>query len=325
MTTKKKGNEPRRIGAQGWQEFLTSKHELLYAYRLALFQDKNRPIHTERGNVAESVYRRWLKGFLPARYGVTSGYIISAGYSDRVPPRHYDVIIYDKLEAPVLWHENNADRNEDGRVRAIPAEYVLHVTEVKSTLNKSSVIEARDKLLELKPLYGKLDRDRLIYLPVQFGASVVFFEADKSAKRRDLYPLTQIKADFGGFMGGIILSSPDGNENKSIQFMPNVNNEPLECQSPDEGVDSFYGILAPTPHEKVGNGYPYLMLDYMEASFANYAHGIIRRMKRDFDTNTVASWHGQSYGPFPADEDLSSLFPLDAFAPKPKTKRKKSK
>lgn len=74
---------------------------------------KNRPTETDKGNYAEALFREWLEQFLPARYGVTSGYIISQ--RDSTVPKsalkgklcHYDVIIYNKLDSPVLWTEMN--------------------------------------------------------------------------------------------------------------------------------------------------------------------------------------------------------------------------
>lgn len=99
-----------RGGVQGWREFIAEKHDLLRAYISAYEKAVSRPIKSiEPGRVAEGVFRNWLAGFLPARYGVTSGYIISPGYTDVDPISHFDVIIYDRLESPVLWRENNPD------------------------------------------------------------------------------------------------------------------------------------------------------------------------------------------------------------------------
>ena len=48
--------------------------------------------------VAEAELRKWLSGFLPKRYGVTSGYIVSPGLKSAEKIPHFDVIIYDQLE-----------------------------------------------------------------------------------------------------------------------------------------------------------------------------------------------------------------------------------
>ena len=39
------------------------------------------------------------------RYGVTAGYVRSQGVPDSFQSSHFDVIVYDQLEAPTLWTE----------------------------------------------------------------------------------------------------------------------------------------------------------------------------------------------------------------------------
>ena len=43
---------------------------------------------------------------------------------------HFDVIIYDELDAPVLWIEDTPDASPQGRSLAIPVEHVRGVLEV---------------------------------------------------------------------------------------------------------------------------------------------------------------------------------------------------
>ena len=81
---------------------------------------------------------------------MTSGYIIPNIRTVSYRLNHYDVIVYDALNSPVLWAENNPDNSEQGRSRAIPAEYVHAVFEVKATFNKQSIKEAKEKLNELQ-------------------------------------------------------------------------------------------------------------------------------------------------------------------------------
>ena len=61
--------------------------------------------------------------------------------------RHFDVIVYDKINPPVLWVEKTLDKSEHGERRAIPAKYVHSVFEVKSTFNSKSIKEALEKAL----------------------------------------------------------------------------------------------------------------------------------------------------------------------------------
>src|SRR5437660_1678825 len=115
-------HDDQRGGVQGWREFIAEKHDLVRTYVSASEKEASRPLKTESGFVAEGVFRNWLAGFLPALYGVTSGYIISPGFTDQKSMKHFDVIIYDRLESPVLWREHNPDRSEQGQSRPIPVE-----------------------------------------------------------------------------------------------------------------------------------------------------------------------------------------------------------
>jgi len=140
----------------GWNEFITNKISMLASFEEAKKQNIHRPTQTDKGKVAEAAMRQWLTQFLPKKYAVTSGYIISQGIQAENKLLHYDVIVYDALNAPILWVEKNADNSEQGKVRAIPVENVCCVLEVKSTFNKESCREAKSKLWELAPLLKKI-------------------------------------------------------------------------------------------------------------------------------------------------------------------------
>jgi hypothetical protein len=74
-------------------------------FDVARTHGKMHEIETWHGVVAEGLFRRWLADFLPWRFGVTSGYIISQNRLEDEKTPHFDVIIYDRLNAPVLWVE----------------------------------------------------------------------------------------------------------------------------------------------------------------------------------------------------------------------------
>ncbi|MDD2755678.1 MAG: hypothetical protein PHS80_09145 [Methanothrix sp.] len=114
---------------QGYEQFLASKKEMLDDYDKSKNLDKADEIETEHGKVAEAKFREWLSIFLPKKYAVTPGYIVSQGMSDENKLPHFDVIIYDHLESPVLWIKGNPDLSQRGTSRAIPAEHVRAVIE----------------------------------------------------------------------------------------------------------------------------------------------------------------------------------------------------
>ena len=168
-----------QVPVQGWKQFLASRKEMLDAFDSARAKGDIHEVRTFHGNVAEAQVRRWLKSFLPKRYGVTSGYILSPGLSEYQKVPHYDVIIYDQLESPILWIEDSPDKSEGGQSLAIPVEHVRCVIEVKSSLSASTMKAAMEHLGDLSPLLTSVDspdeRYKLHLLPV-FTCGAIFFE-----------------------------------------------------------------------------------------------------------------------------------------------------
>lgn len=296
MKKQQKTSQTNGIGTQGWQEFLVSKKELLDKYEAAKSRSINRPVRTEHGNVAEAAYREWLSEFLPGRYAVTSGYIISAGYSSRTKLKHFDVIIYDRLESPVLWHSNNPDSSPSGRERAIPVEYVLHVAEVKAKLTKKSVNEAAKKLDELSPLLSGVNSDTpfgAVYLPNHFTCSIVFFEVDEKTQEKHDDLLQLVRPGMRGYCGGIILKSPDGNVFKTAKIFPTRSKKHMK---PSESPRSPYD-----PHVRLGgywiwSGFSFndeyygVQWDWQENHFIDFMYGLIRMLSGDYSVGAF-SWY----------------------------------
>src|SRR6266516_3940813 len=130
----------------GWKQILTSKKEILDRFDRAREQARAHETEMFHGRVAEASCRKWLSDFLPRRYGVTSGYVVSPGLPSGQKAPHFDVIIYDRLEAPILWIEDNPDSSAQGRSLAIPVEYVGAVIEVKAQFSAPTVREALEHL-----------------------------------------------------------------------------------------------------------------------------------------------------------------------------------
>jgi hypothetical protein len=107
---------------QGWRQILNERKRILDAYDHAREQARRRPVETLHGNVVEGEFRKWLSDFLPKRFDVSSGFIISAGLPDEAKSPEFDVIVYDRLESPVLWVEDNPDSSNQWKKRAIPVE-----------------------------------------------------------------------------------------------------------------------------------------------------------------------------------------------------------
>lgn len=171
--------KPESPNTQGWEQFLTGRKAMLDNYDRSKIQERNKGIHVEHGKVAEAEFRKWLKSFLPKKFGVTSGYIISQGLGENEKTPHFDVIIFDQMESPILWSEDNPDSSDQGRSLAIPAEFVRGVIEVKSRYKASTVKDAISQIGKLKLLLSGHNPDQdgqKVYLPSNFFWTIVFFE-----------------------------------------------------------------------------------------------------------------------------------------------------
>ncbi|WP_394678629.1 DUF6602 domain-containing protein [uncultured Sphingobacterium sp.] len=280
-----------QIPNQGWKQFLIARDEMLSAYDNAKEHSNKRQVKTGHGNVAESAFRRWLTKFLPKRYGVTAGYIISPGVPNAANFIHYDVIIYDQLESPVLWIENNADSSELGRSMAIPVEYVHGVIEVKSAFNKKAVKKAVEQLTKLKPLLActePANHPMKLYLPPNFFFATVFYELRKKDEM-DFAALDELveAAAMRGFYGGYILRGETIEKYYSGKL--------ILLRESHERVRDNQSLLfyAHSKSYKVADGtFRKIQLDYAESYFSEFAFDIIALLKGTYNPNVLSSMYG---------------------------------
>lgn len=185
-----------RYGTFGWEEFVRQKKDILSVYDAAKESGKNRPVRTEHGSVGEGKFREWLSEFLPKKYAVTSGYIIPEKRVMSYTLRHYDIIIYDVFNSPVLFASNNPDHSDQGRHRAIPAKNVHAVFEVKAAFNSKSISDSLEKLQSLE--------DCVNDLPKAFASGAIFLEVlqDEQTSCKLAEKLLDI---IPGYFGGLIL------------------------------------------------------------------------------------------------------------------------
>jgi hypothetical protein len=203
MTSDGPGSKRKAIGHVGLEPFLEQRQRLLADFDSLRIEGQDDATFTAHGLGAEGVYREWLETFLPKRFGVTKGYVITANPDYNANLEEWDVLIYDQLSSPVLFV-----RDFDGTDRrAIPVEYVRHVIEVKATLTPESASQASDKLQRLKPMLGLNDpRTFPLYLSDTFTCSCVFFDLGKTTKEQykkaldNLLPLYQLKITWNGLI-----------------------------------------------------------------------------------------------------------------------------
>lgn len=284
-----------QMPSQGWKQFLTSRKEMLDSFDKAREHSRIHKVQTYHGNVAEAEFRKWLSKFLPKKYAVTSGYIISQGVSDSEKLPHFDVIIYEHLEAPILWIENNPDFSEQGKSLAIPAEYVKSVIEVKSAFKKSTFKEAIEHLGELKKLMNGIDEinDRYkMYLPRDFFCSIVFFEL-REENKKDYKALRELinTQNLRGFYGSLILRG-EGHKNEltcKINFLKADNKILSTILKKDSLLESNTFVNLSQINQSTSLG---AMLNWSETNFSEFSFDIVALLNGSYQFGRLSSFYG---------------------------------
>lgn len=305
--TRQEDEDKKLFIQSGWSQFITQKSKMVSDFRTFKEMSYNRPTETDKGKYAEALFRDWLEQFLPAKYGVTSGYIIQQ--KDTVKPRsalkgklrHYDVIIYNRLDSPVLWTEISPDHSVSGQVRAIPAEYVHGVLEVKSTFNAKNIADAFKKLNELTPLLGIEDINEPYkqYIPSDFYMGMIFFELPEIEQSKLQLLNKLMPANFlRGFFGGIILSAEGVDQRKTGQFRyVSVSGTPLPPLAKIKGstLVSVEGGIWSDSIESSPGIYTACLFSWAIQTFALFAFDLISVMNGTYRPGFVSSWHGLTF------------------------------
>jgi len=94
-----------------------------------------------KGTAHEDIIRQFLSDYLPEAFEIGTGEIVnlSGNRSDQT-----DLIIFDRLNCPKLV--------QAGDIRVYPAEGVLAVIEVKSTLDSDSLVDSIENIIHAKEL-----------------------------------------------------------------------------------------------------------------------------------------------------------------------------
>jgi hypothetical protein len=284
-----------QIPSQGWRQILSGRTEILNAYDHARQQSQSHKVEAYHGTAAEAAFRRWLAGFLPKRYGVTSGYVVSPGLSSREKTPHFDVIIYDQLESPILWIEGTADASTQGRSLAIPAEYVRAVLEVKSSFCARTVKSAVEHIAELSPLMSGIDGGSdpyKLYLPETFCCGMVFMELRmKDAFNAKTLPAVLRAQPLRGFFGGLVLRAENDDLPRSGEIMLTVSGTPMESPADLKTVPlTTIGISSTIevgPNSHIG-----ARLMWHEPAFSTFAFNLVAMVQGKYRPGYLSSFFG---------------------------------
>lgn len=279
---------------------------MLDAYNLAKMQARVHKVETSHGNAAEAEFRRWLSEFLPGKYGVTAGYIVSQGVVEGPKPSkmpHFDVIVYDRMESPTLWIEESPDHTGAGKSRALPVEYVHAVLEVKAALTTKSTKEVLKHFHELDALLAGEDKaeDRIKkYLPSNFILAPIFFELRKK-DRTSLSALDNLvpKKLLRGYGDGLVLS---GESKKLGDVTGRVFIEQLGKKSPQlatVGKGSYLQTLlngfAWSTEYEVDGKYSSALLGWSELNFSRFFFDLVARLNGTYQAGEFSSLYGLNW------------------------------
>jgi hypothetical protein len=225
---------------------------------------------------------------------VTSGYIVSAGLKHSEKNLHYDIIIYDVLNSPVLWVEESPDKSDRGVSIAIPVEYVACVLEVKSRFSPKTVTDAIGHLSELKPLMSGFDAPKeryKLHLPPNFICGLVFFELMK----KDEFKLAALDRLVSGcalrtFFGGVILRA-DGHDKPLTGILRLLRRQtPIQLRKKQS---LFSGVPIAKSVRIADDTHISASVTWAEANFAQFGFDLIAMMQGTFDPGLLSSFYGQ--------------------------------
>ncbi|MGX9726525.1 MAG: DUF6602 domain-containing protein [Candidatus Electronema sp. VV] len=283
----------------GVDSFFAEREKLLAGYAIAKKQTSDDAVKTEHGNTAEFLARRWLQSFLPKRFGVCKGYIITpCVYIKERELEEWDIIIYDAIESPILF-----TRGTDSELRqAIPIEHVRAVIEVKAALTPDAAKRSADKLLKLERYMGNNDNDfypEFICNP--FVCAALFFETNVKELKEYQKALTQLSQLYRKnlpFMGSLVLKSqaePDHSgylqmfEDNGFISADNPLRKEMSIFSAEDGKQMLFGTFG-----YCANHYPMFLFD------------LLAFMRGTFRKGKVSS----TYGIDLKNTKVSLLFPI---------------
>jgi hypothetical protein len=281
--------------AQGWKQFLTSRKEMLDAFDSARAKSRAHEVETFHGKVAEAELRKWLSSFLPRRYGVTPGYIVSPGLKSSQRTPHFDVIIYDQLESPVLWVEDSPDVSPQGRSLAIPVEHVRCVLEVKANLSSTTSGDAIDHLKDLLPLMGGPDEageKYKLHLPATFCCGLVFFDLKQEHQFSEA-ALSKLIAgiELRGFFGGVVLRGEGHQKDVTGKLSLLRSETPIESSIGKSKQSLLH--FGMTESVKITDSLHFgAMLMWTEPNFSQFGFDVLAMMQGTYEVGRLSSFHG---------------------------------
>jgi hypothetical protein len=228
------------------------------------------------------------------RYGVTSGYIRAQRLRTDADYAHFDVIVYDRLDSPILWTESNPDKSASGVSRIIPAEYVRAVIELKAAFSRSTVKDAIAKLGQLGPLMAGVDSadDRYpTYLPEHTVLTAIFFEL-REAQINDFEAVSALRSTWSfqrvAYPPMVLFGEGRSEDDTALIRATVSDTQTDEIVLERKLLANFYmSSTSPEGAQNVG-----MMLDWSPLNFSRFAFDLLAIMNGTYEHGRVSSFHG---------------------------------
>jgi hypothetical protein len=220
---------------------------------------------------------------------------VSAGLTGTTQVPQFDVIIYDQLESPVLWVEDNPDASAQGRSLAIPVEYVRGVLEVKSNFSATDVKKAIEHLGDLSAVMQGIDdpNERYkLHLPPFFFCGVVCVEL----RKEQMYSEATLSAAVGGialrgFFGGLVLRAVGSTSEHTGRIALLQSETAIESTVEGRKIPLLeFGIGKSVQiADKVHIG---TMIKWSESEFAKFAFDLVAMLQGTYQLGRLSSFYG---------------------------------
>lgn len=273
------------------KQYLAARKEILSQFDSAKDKATAHKVQTYHGCYVEENIRQWLVSFLPKRYGVCAGYVVSQELKESKKHPHYDIIIYDALNSPILWVEELSHNTIQSR--AIPAEFVLAVFEVKSNLNTTTIEEAITHINELYDVSCKIDppdEQYRKYLPAAFFWGMIFIEipsATPSSKTicEKLLQQPAIRNYYSSLILRRTTQESQNGESGRLGFIRG------DSKIGDHGSLESHGMFF-NDIKDAHNQYTGVMSTWSPMEFISFSFDVLALLNGTYRTGFVSSWYG---------------------------------
>ncbi|MFP4496781.1 MAG: DUF6602 domain-containing protein [Vulcanimicrobiota bacterium] len=262
----------------GWRWFVPRKSEMIQKFQELKGENSGKDAQI----IAENLFKEWLASFIPRRYNVDSGYIVSEKYKKGEYP-YFNILIYDQTEAPELWKT----ASDGKKFRVIPPEFVYAIFEVRPELTPETAMDTINKLKEVKPYLERIESVEETYkkyLPGKFFMGSVFFEIKREQEfNKEVLNNLNPRELLRGCFGSIVLSGENKDKDLTCWIEQGIIDKDLKSRVGKNGKSIFENICYSDSYNYVEDKQIFVTSDWEYTQFAIFAVDIIHLLNNPFE------------------------------------------